>query len=145
MKKRVTILLFVLLVAGAWVVSNNLYPYSKLEVWVLHQMYDRGSGWDDAAADIVMRNPNRYAPQIRRMLDRAEPGSADEAVALVFVEFVIEEPGVREALQRRGESHPDQRTADLISAILDGPPRTIPIYERDGVSVKILVPDTAKE
>ncbi len=139
--------LFVILavVTGALAINKNVYPYSKLEIWVLHLMYSRGSGWDDGAADIISRHPQRYAPQIQRMLDRASPGSGDEIIALEFVEFVIEQPGIRDSLRKRGDNHPDRRTANLISAILDGPPKTVTISEGDGVSVKLVVPENNNE
>ena len=146
MKKRMTHVIVVLVVAvGALAISKNIYPYSKLEVWVLHQMYSRGSGWDDAAFQIISRNPQRYAPQIQRMLDRADPGSGDEKIALAFVEFVIEQPGIRDSLRRRGENHPDRSPANLISAILEGPPKGVPIVERDGVSATLIVPEDDSE
>lgn len=146
MKKRMTIVTALLVVAiGALAISKNVYPYSKLEIWVLHLMYSRGSGWDDAAFHIISRNPQRCAPQLERMLNRADPGSDDEMIALAFVEFVIEQPGIRDSLRRRGENHPDQPTANLISAILDGPPKTETIDERDGVSLKLVVPENDSE
>ena len=139
--------LVVILVAvtGALAIYKNVYPYSKLEVWVLHLMYSRGSGWDDAAFAIISRHPQRYATQIQRMLDRANPGSGDEIIALEFVEFVIEEPGIRDSLRKRGDNHPDRRTTNLISAILDAPPKTVTISEGDGVSVKLVVPENNNE
>lgn len=146
MKKHMTTLLVILVfVTGALVINRNVYPYSKLEIWVLHLMYSRGSGWDDAVFGVISRHPQRYAPQIQRMLERANPGSADEIIALRFAEFVIDQPGIQDSLRTRGENHPDPRTANLISRILDGPPKTVTISERDGVSVKLVVPESENE
>jgi len=146
MKKPMTILIVVLVVvAGALVINRNVYPYSELEIWTLHLLYNRGSGWDDAATDIISRHQQRYGSQIQRMLERAKPGSGDEIIALEFVEFVIEQPGIRDSLRRRGENHPDQMTTNLISAILDGPPKTVSIIEGDRVSVKLVMPESDSE
>jgi hypothetical protein len=141
----VYLLVAVLFVAAALAISKNLYPYSKLELWALHLMYSHGSGWDDAAFHIMHRHPQRYSPQIKRMLDRAPPGSSDESIALDLVEFVIDQPGIRDALRRMGENHPDQETAKLVSAILDGPPETVTIIEGDGVSAKLVLPESDDE
>jgi len=97
----------------AVVVTINVYPYSRIEVGLLHIMYRAGSGFDDGAADIIIRNQQRYSPQIVQMLSGAKPDSGSEEIALDFVEYVIDQPGVREALKKMGNTHTDPATRNL--------------------------------
>lgn len=137
--KIYTLIIIVALTALA--IYKNVRPYSKFEIWALHKVYSFGSGWDDAAFSIVSNHPTRYSPQIERMLRNARAGSNDEEISLSFVEFVIEEPGIREALKSRGDTHTDPASADLIASILEGPPETVTVIEDDGgVTVKSVLP-----
>ena len=107
-------------------------PMKKVELLGLHNMYLKGSGYDDGAASIIVENPQRYADELINILEKAKLGSEDEDMALTFIEYVIDQPRVREALAGFGENHPNEDTKCLVQIILSDEPTMEPVTDSSG-------------
>jgi hypothetical protein len=107
-------------------------PMKKVELLGLHSMYLKGSGYDDGAASIIVENPQRYADELINILEKAKPGSEDEGMALTFIEYVIDQPRVREVLAGFGDNHPSEDTRCLVQIILSDEPTMEPLTDASG-------------
>lgn len=107
-------------------------PMKKVELLGLHSMYLKGSGYDDGAASIIVENPQRYSDELINILKSAKPGSDDEDMALTFIEYVIDQPRVRETLAEFGNSHSNADTKCLVQIILSDQPVVEPVTDSSG-------------
>jgi len=107
-------------------------PMKKVELLGLHSMYLKGSGYDDGATSIIVENQQRYADEIISILKKSKPGSEDEELALTFIEYVIDQPRVRETLAGFGENHPSHDTRCLVQIILSDEPTMKPVTDASG-------------
>ncbi len=134
MKRKLKLIVFSLIgiVLTILLVDIFIIPMKKVELMGLHNMYLKGWGYDDGAMSIVVENPQRYSDEIINILKSSEPGSDDEDLALTFVEAIIEQPKVREALAEFGISHPSADTRCLVQIILSDEPTMTPIRDSSG-------------
>lgn len=123
----------------AVMLDKFVFPYRRLEIFAFYELYSRGSGWDDAIASIFIESPQRYADQIRVMLSVAEEKSHTEEVAITFVEYVLNEKGVKHELAMFGAKHTDPKLKCLVRKILSDEPNHRVISSSDGIEVSIMV------
>ncbi|MET1254163.1 hypothetical protein [Aliikangiella maris] len=113
-------------------IDTFIISHKKIELLALHHIYLKGSGNDDGAIAIIAENPQRYSDELIKLLKGAKPGSDDEEMALDFIEIVLEQPGVRDALIEFGASHPVADTKCLVEIILSDEPTMEPIIDNSG-------------
>lgn len=131
-KRKIVVFSLIGIVVTILLVDLFIIPMKKVELSGLYSIYLKGSGYDDGAMSIVVENPQRYSDEIINILKSAEPGSDDEDMALTFVEAVIDQPKVREALVEFGVNHPIADTRCLVQIILSNEPTMAPIRDSAG-------------
>ncbi|MGX5173997.1 hypothetical protein ACUR5C_08250 [Aliikangiella sp. IMCC44653] len=130
-KRKLKIIFFSLfgLILTVFLIDMFVIPIKKIELIGLHKIYLKGSGYDDGAVSIIVENQQRYSGELINILEKAKPGSVDEDMALTFIEYVIDQPRVREALAVFGENHPNHDTKCLVQNILSDEPTMKPVTD----------------
>ena len=129
------IIILISITAVILLINAFIYPIKRGELVVLDKIYQKGSGYDDAVQELLIKFQTRYAPEIINILNSQSHGSYHERVALNFVEFVIGQPGVKNTLEATRDNHPDKDVVELIDAILSGPANETVVYESAEVQV----------
>jgi len=129
------IIILVSIAAAILLANVFVYPIKRGELVVLDKIYQKGSGFDDAVQELLIKHQGRYAPEIINILNLQKYGSYHERVALNFVELVVGEPGVKNTLKKLQINHPNKDVVELINAILSGPVEETVVYESSEVKV----------
>lgn len=107
-----------------WLPDRLLHPIRKYEVSVLDYAYNSGpGGLDDGIQGFILKNPERYAGTLLYILKTSERDGRVPDSAAFLMEFVINEPGIRDFLSEYATSVTDPSDREFIETVLSLPSR----------------------
>ena len=105
-----------------WLPDRLLHPIQKHEVKALHYASNYGpGGLDDGIQGFILEKPERYAGTLLYILKKSERDGHIPESAVFLMEFVINEPGVRDFLSEYATSVTDPSDREFLETMLSLP------------------------
>ena len=69
---------------------------NQAQVFLLHKMYSLGSGMDDGATELFIRNKHRYKSVVLELLNAETPNTYKAQASFLFGELLLDDPEIHE-------------------------------------------------
>ncbi|TVZ37653.1 hypothetical protein P886_1995 [Alteromonadaceae bacterium 2753L.S.0a.02] len=120
------------LVASIILTAKYFAPYKRAELWGIYKLYSFGSGMDDGAVELFLKNKERYKSTVLSMLDNSTKESFNTEASFLFAELLLDEPEVKSKVVELSQSHPDKEIRCFWYDVVNGRYEDEPIVNNAG-------------
>lgn len=93
---------------------------NQAQVSLLHKMYSLGSGMDDGATELFIRNKHRYKSVVLELLNAETPNTYKAQASFLFGELLLDDPEIHEKIEDISVNHPNKQIRCFWFDVLDG-------------------------
>lgn len=93
---------------------------NQAQVFLLHKMYSLGSGMDDGATELFIRNKHRYKSVVLELLNAETPNTYKAQASFLFGELLLDDPEIHEKIEDISVNHPNKQIRCFWFDVLDG-------------------------